>query len=1279
MIRLFKTMAVAMALTLSSSGVNAAVRYVTANGTGDGSSWTQASGDLQATIDASASGDEIWVAAGTYSPTKLIKSTKKTSKAFFLKDGVSLYGGFAGNEASIADRAKGANPYDMTNETILSADDDTPDTWTRIIDPATSYRWTWETVSNVVPGTKNNSTHVLYCAAALTSPTVIDGFTLTGANANVYNAKASGGAVYGLGNLNLKNCRITENSAYFTAEANDSNSYGGAVYLDGGTMDHCYVARAYCHSSYGNGVGGGVYAQNATITNCQFEDCVGLDQGGAVYLKGGVLENCSFARCYSAAGGAIVNNGGTVSNVDILDCRALNGGGIYNAGTVVNALVRGCYADAPEYGETGGGKGGAICNISGDVAGCAAFNNSAWQGGGIFINGGRVINSTVLNNTVRAENGGANIYNGSETNTLNSITDAATAMVNFIAPTAFAGRATTDAQLTLIRNADWSLAPGSEFIDKGTPVDGYTAGTDLAGNPRVAGAAIDRGAYESQGDAKVPTIVLTFAPGTQAARIGVGGAAGYEFSIDWGDGKEVTYDKQAYYQHLLAGNTVKIYGDDIVVLQAPSQDIAAADISRAPSLIRVMLGNNGLTSLTLGKHPNLTGLYAEMNGLTSLDVTGCTALTVLDVHENAIEGAIDCSAMNRLSKVDVADNKLTALTLPKHTTLYEVDCSNNQLTELDVTGLSGLSELSCSGNRLTSVDLTGLTAVEEIYFDGNALTGIDIAPCTSLTKVMVAENAITSIDLSRNPGLTGVYVQDNKLTALDLSGNANVRWLNLGNNAVSNLDVTGLKSLSILIANNNRLSAIDLTNNASISSLDLAGNAITSVDLTKIPYLSQCHLENNALTALDLSKNSYLYGLFCGNNQLTELNLTNNTYIQRLEAYGNALTSLDVTKNTGLQELLLQSNRMDKDAINAIIAALPDVNSVNITEETKEFIRQLNLSNMPGTPDADVAAAEQKGWIVTAEYEAEQPVTPVSLNLQINKAGNRFMEACDATIEYGNDAHTALWLQDFMGSGARVVANIDADGNVRISPQVCGGDNNGNYYMIVNSESKTGNPMAIYATYISGKFDGRTLTLDPWNMIIVPSSFNENLGTVFAQDLTSTFVKSNGTMTSILAGGSEKNQNIYAETADGAVNVYGWSKYAMVTLTKSNGMWKIDSKQTACTVDGTDFVVTTPEGADVISTSVPDPRTLTFGAWQLKAAAGTATLANVTSTTLKLGFDLPSITTGVDDMLTDEEVIDVIYYNTAGMTSAEPFQGLNIKVEKLSDGTVRTTKIMNRK
>lgn len=1269
------TAAMTLALALSAG---ATVRYVTPSGTGDGSSWQNAGGDLQAAIDASQAGDQIWVKAGTYAPTSLIKSNKLTSKAFILKDGVSLYGGFAGTESSLADRQKGAEAYDFANATILDADDDTPDVWTRTIDSGSSCRWTWEQSSNNVTGTKNNSTHVLYCAAQMTQPTVIDGFTLRGGNANIHQAKAHGGAVYALGTVDLRNCRILENSSYFPNESmTDSNSYGGAVYLDGGTMTDCYIASTYCHSSYGRGVGGGVYAKNAIISGCTFVDCVATDEGGGAYMQGGTLTDCTFERCYAGNGGAVYNNGATVEDIRVFDCRSIQGGGVYNKGTLRRALVRGCYSDATEYTQENSLLGGGGLWIeSGDAVNCALFNNTAFKGGGAYVVGGRIINSTIVNNASRLE--GQENLTTNATGLYNCISDVATAADNFMSMPSFAGRATTAAQETLLRAADLSLAPGSAFIDGGTPLEGFTSGTDLAGNPRVSGSAIDAGAYEYQGAAAVPTITLTFAPGTESARIGIGGATGYEFTIDWGDGNPVSYTAQGYYTHALTGNTVRVYGDDVIVLQAPSQNIIGADLSRASKLIRVMLGQNGLSQLTLGNHPSLTGLYAEQNALTSLDVAGCPALTVLDVHENAIASAIDCSAMSALSKVDVADNHIASLTLPKHSTLYEVDASNNELTAIDVTGLGGVEELSLYGNKLTAIDLTGMTALTDLSLYENELTAIDLSPCTALETFSAAENRIASIDVSTVPTLTGLYLQDNELSELNISANPNIRWLNVNNNNLSALDVTAQRSLSILNAGGNHISSIDLSNNSSVSSLDLSGNGLTEVNVSAMSYLSQCHLENNALTALDLSRNAYLYGLFVGNNRLSTLDISHNTYLQRLEAQGNALTALDVTANTGLQELLLQSNKLDAATLNSLLAALPDVSNVTPTETTG-FLRQLNVSFMPGTKDADISVAEGKGWYVTADYDQEPETSLTSLNIQINRAGDAIYDTASTSIEWTNDQQTAFRIVGFNGTGVNLACSVDADGNVKVFPQVCGTDEDNNYLMIVNADNTDGNPMAISNTYVAGTYDGTTLTLQPWNLIRVPYTFTENLGTYYTENMTSTFVPGNATMTyGTGTRADETTVNLYAEVQpDNSVMLYNWAGIAAVKMTAIPGGWSLDKDSAAARYDGKSYYLRNADGEAVTTTFVADARNITFGPWRLAAATGTGSLGAADNAVLSFTFDLP-VTVGIDSVF-GETPVEVIYYNAAGQKSHVPFEGINIVVSRYSDGRTATAKRLIRR
>ncbi len=68
--------------------------------------------DLQSATIAASSGTQIWVAAGTYKPT----TTTDRTISFTLKDGVAIYGGFAGNETTLTQRNW------TNNKTILSGD-----------------------------------------------------------------------------------------------------------------------------------------------------------------------------------------------------------------------------------------------------------------------------------------------------------------------------------------------------------------------------------------------------------------------------------------------------------------------------------------------------------------------------------------------------------------------------------------------------------------------------------------------------------------------------------------------------------------------------------------------------------------------------------------------------------------------------------------------------------------------------------------------------------------------------------------------------------------------------------------------------------------------------------------------------------------------------------------------------------------------------------------------------------------------------------------------------
>ena len=49
---------------------------------------------------------------------------------------------------------------------------------------------------------------------------------------------------------------------------------------------------------------------------------------------------------------------------------------------------------------------------------------------------------------------------------------------------------------------------------------------------------------------------------------------------------------------------------------------------------------------------------------------------------------------------------------------------------------------------------------------------------------------------------------------------------------------------------------------------------------------------------------------------------------------------------------------------------------------------------------------------------------------------------------------------------------------------------------------------------------------------------------------------------------------------------------------------------------------------------------------------------------------------GVEEVEKDKSVASVRYYNLAGVESAQPVKGVNIKVTTYSDGTTKSEKIM---
>lgn len=159
------------------------VLYVKEGGTGDGTSWVNASGNLASMIAAapvsSSQTTEIWVASGTY------------TGAIALRSYVSVYGGLSGAETKLSERDIAANP------TILSADtlgNDADSDGDGIPDMTTM---------------NDNAPYVCSNSGVLPSA-MLDGFVLSGANtAAIRNHGASPSS---LSSPTITNCTFRYNA-----------------------------------------------------------------------------------------------------------------------------------------------------------------------------------------------------------------------------------------------------------------------------------------------------------------------------------------------------------------------------------------------------------------------------------------------------------------------------------------------------------------------------------------------------------------------------------------------------------------------------------------------------------------------------------------------------------------------------------------------------------------------------------------------------------------------------------------------------------------------------------------------------------------------------------------------------------------------------------------------------------------------------------------------------------------------------------------------------------
>lgn len=297
--------------------------------TGAGTSWATAKKDIQNAIALATSGDQIWIKSGTYYPTQdaagNISPANNRDKTFLLKEGVKMYGGFAGTETLLSQRNY------KTNISILSGDLGTVNTVT------------------------DNAYHVVL-SVNLTSATVLDGITVSGGYATApwqssitvstrVIDRYKGAGIYNVySSTAFSNCTIKNNSADCTDQNDDAWGAGVVNDICSSTFSNCIIKD---NSFLVGGNSFGVFGAGMNIVNgaCTLDKCVfanntsgsgflDASRGGALYIVYGstTITNCIFYN-NTAQNGAALALGGAENNLSTFNnCTFANNTSSY-AGT----------------------------------------------------------------------------------------------------------------------------------------------------------------------------------------------------------------------------------------------------------------------------------------------------------------------------------------------------------------------------------------------------------------------------------------------------------------------------------------------------------------------------------------------------------------------------------------------------------------------------------------------------------------------------------------------------------------------------------------------------------------------------------------------------------------------------------------------------------------------------------------------------------------------------------------------------------------------------------
>lgn len=436
------------------------------------------------------------------------------------------------------------------------------------------------------------------------------------------------------------------------------------------------------------------------------------------------------------------------------------------------------------------------------------------------------------------------------------------------------------------------------------------------------------------------------------------------FEIDWGDGVFIHHEKASFPQdndseEVYMGKAIKgqFKGGTIRLKMNPKSIKKFASSFQGIS-----------SFVPMAPLENLSLLMLNAEQLKSLSLDKMPALKTLQCTKNRALKELDLSSLSELEYAFVQQNGLQTLTLGKHPKLKEIIARNNKLEHINVNGLPLLEQLSLHACPISTLDISNnpnlkVLRLTECAFSSEELDKVYRALPQADKEIAKQSGNYYKIFIDKNPGAKESHTNliiDKGWTPDVIGSTENPTFeecitltlspdhpetIKLKVVADGDWTIEGVKESAastnrktaytptgqtIKLTGNIReldcasahISALDLTASSKLQKLDCSLNAINTLDLSTHKELVRLDCNSNNLTTLSVANNKKLIYLDCGRNQIQSMNLSC-SLLEEFNCGVNQLSELNLASCPALNMVMCHQNKIRGAGMKRLIENLP--------------------------------------------------------------------------------------------------------------------------------------------------------------------------------------------------------------------------------------------------------------------------------------------------------------------------------------------------------------------